>query len=175
MKTKLRFFVKPVITAVILGLVWLFIRLVLKFIPNTRPDTEIMTTGTISVLGIFYALVAAFVISTVWRQFVQVQEAVKMDNEQAFIKHKDKRIPLPIKLLLLTFSGLLIGAFFFISFHTVVVGFYSVMAIGLGLALNWAVIMDLDDPFEGIWNVHVPEKWHKHKNSENIMLMKIIK
>jgi hypothetical protein len=162
--TKLKFFIQPLAVAIIITIIWYFM-FTNNLFPKRDADVGVMSSGTISVLGILYALVAAFVLTTVWREFVAVQEAIKLRHKHDFFKHKDKRVPLPIKVLLLIFSLLLLGAFFIIHYNTVIIGMYSILSISIGLALNWAVIMDLDDPFEGIWNVEVPKHWHKLKNA----------
>jgi hypothetical protein len=137
----------------------------LPFSPSFEGDTDLMTSGTITTLGIFYALAAAFILSTVWEQFLHVQDAVRMRDKHQFLKHKDKRIPLPIKVLLFLFSAMLLGAVVILPFHSVVNGIYSVFTVSLAIAINWGVIMDLDDPFEGIWNVEIPKEWKKYKNT----------
>jgi hypothetical protein len=165
--TKLKFFIQPIIIAILLTFLWIVLNKY-NLLADFKYDTDIMASGTVNVLGIFYALVAAFVLSTVWRQFVAVEESVKLRNKIEFIKHKDKRIPLPIKILLLIFSLLLLGSFFVMRYEGMLNGVYSIFAIGLGLALNWGVIMDLDDPFEGIWNIKIPNGWEKLRYVKHI-------
>jgi hypothetical protein len=155
-------FLKPIIVALSVTVIWYFLYS-FGILPQKVFDASVMSSGTTTVLGIFYALVAAFVLSTVWRQFISVEEAIKLRNKKEFIKHKDKRIPLPIKFLLVVFSLLLLGAFFVMHFESKINGIYSIFAITLGLTLNWSVIMDLDDPFSGVWNVDMPPSWRNLK------------
>lgn len=165
-KLKLKFFFKPILVAFGVTIFWLFLKL-FKILPKTDLDQTLMTSGTISVLGIFYALVAAFVLSTVWRQFIAVEEAIKLKNKTEFVKHKDKRIPLPIKALLFFSSFLVMGSFFTLNFGHNLTGMYTMLSVSLSLALNWAVVMDLDHPFEGIWNLEIPKGWEKLEGKIN--------
>ncbi|MDD5331925.1 MAG: hypothetical protein PHE43_03870 [Candidatus Nanoarchaeia archaeon] len=161
-KHKFNFFVRPILIALVLAIGWYILKLN-GFIFNHDFDTELLSSGTISSLGIFYTLVYAFVLATVWTQFLEVEEAIKIRDKKSFIRHKDKRIPIPIKLLLLVFSTLILGAFFISPFKSNIIGFYSVFAVALGLSMNWAVILELDHPFEGIWNLKIPDEWKEQR------------
>jgi hypothetical protein len=76
-------------------------------------------------------------------------------------------------MLLLIFSLLLLGAFFFMHFKSLLNGVYTIFAISLGLALNWNVIMDLDDPFTGLWNVEIPNDWARFKRKDHDANIKV--
>lgn len=157
----MRLIIKPLIVAAIVSILW-FVRYGL-FGSNDaiKADEAVLVSGTIPILAIFYALLAAFTFATVWQQWVAVEEAVKTRNKKEFLKHKDKRMPATIKLLLSLFSVLLVAAFFIISFKSLLTGLYSIFAVTLALSIYWSVIMDLDDPFSGVWNVRLPKEWEK--------------
>ncbi len=162
-KTKeLRILIKPLIFSVVVVLIWYFINYLFGssfFLSNLKLDEGIMASGTIAILGIFYALLTAFVFTTVWQQWVAIEESIKTKNKEEFIKHKDKRIPFTVKLLVFLFSVFLILAFFLISFKNIITGVFSIFVISFILFIYWQVILDLDDPFTGIWNVNVPKEW----------------
>ncbi|MDD5178287.1 MAG: hypothetical protein PHT54_03345 [Candidatus Nanoarchaeia archaeon] len=170
-KYRFNFFIRPILIAITLAGLWYLLKLN-GFIFNTDFDTEILSSGTISSLGIFYTLVYAFVLATVWNQFLEVEESIKVKDKESFIRHKDKRIPLPIKLLLFVFSILILGAFFISPFKNSIIGFYSVFAVALGLSMNWSVIVELDHPFEGIWNLRIPCEWKNINDKGNPKLLK---
>ena len=161
----MKILIKPISLALVISAIWLAIRLSVGFNQNVKLDEGVMVSGTIASLAIFYALLAAFAFATAWQQWVAVEEAVKTKDQQAFLKHKDKRMPRTVKALILLFSVLLIGAFFLISFKNILNGLYSIFSITLALSIYWVVIMDLDDPFDGDWNIQVPKEWqHLIKN-----------
>ena len=122
-----------------------------------------MPSGTIAFLGVIYALLAAFTTANVWSQWVVVEEAVKTGDHQKFILNKDKRMPGTLKLLLLMFSIFLVVGFYLLYFKNPLPGGFSIFAVTMAVSAVWVVIMDLDDPFSGIWNVQVPEKWRKEE------------
>lgn len=150
---------RPILVAFAVALVWLGVRAVGGPGGDLKADEGIMSSGTIAVLGIFWTLLAAFAFATVWTQWIAVEEAVKSKDKDAFLKHKDKRIPGTLKMLVSILSLLLVGAFFLISFNSVWAGLYSISAVSFVLALYWETVLDLDDPSTGVWNVTVPEEW----------------
>ena len=112
---------------------------------------------------VIYALLAAFTTANVWSQWVAVEEAVKTGDRQKFVQNKDKRIPETLKLLLLMFSVFLVVGFFLLYFKNPLPGGFSIFAVTMAVSAVWTVIMDLDDPFTGVWNVQIPEEWREEK------------
>jgi hypothetical protein len=153
--------IKPFVISVIVSVLWVLIYNYIGFNSNLKLDEGIMASGTIALLGVFYALLTAFVFATVWQQWVSIEDAIKTRNKEEFIKHKDKRVPFTVKLLIVIFSFFLIVAFFLISFKNLILGVFSIFVITFILSMYWQVITDLDDPFTGIWNVEVPKEWEK--------------
>ncbi len=153
---------KPLAKIIILSLTNMFLWFMLrsldlgKFI---RGDEGVMSSGTIAFLCMVYALLAAFVTATVWSQWVAIEEAVKMKNYEKFMQDKDRRIPNTLKFLLSMFSVFVVAAFFFLYFQNGLSGGFSIFAVTMAVLTVWTVIMDLDDPFTGVWNVKVPEDW----------------
>lgn len=152
---------RPLLFSVVLAWLWNGYSRYVGIDPEIKADETIMVGATIVTLGVFYALMAAFVLAAVWQQWVTVEEAVNSDDKPAFLKHARKRIPGTIKLLILIFSTLLLGGFFFLAaFKSAWAGSFSIFAISLILSIYWAVVTDLDDPLTGVWNVsRVPKNW----------------
>lgn len=148
---------KPLGIALVCTALWLVLRLWLG--TYLSGDEGVMAGATIAFLAIAYALFAGFLFVTVWGQWNAVEDAVRTKNLEKFTELKDKRIPPTVKFLLVIFSALLVGAFFLLSFQHLLTGSFAIFSVSLVVSLYWAVIMDLDDPFNGIWNVEVPSDW----------------
>jgi hypothetical protein len=158
-KTKLRFLIVPLILAVCSTSLWYLLhhQKIIPIIPDA--DVDYMSSGVISILGIFYAVASGFIISTVWRQFVYVEEAITVGSKEEFIRHKNKRIPNTIKIMFIIYSCILLFAFYITHVTTSSIGIFSIFSITYCLVLNFQIIIDLDDPFTGLWIVKVPKHW----------------
>ena len=158
----MRFLIKPLVLSSVSTGLWFFLRL-LGLGDLIQGDEGGMSSGTIAFVGVIYALLAAFTTANVWSQWVAVEEAVKTGNHEKFLQNKDKRIPGTLKALLLMFSIFLVVGFFLLYFKNPLPGGFSIFAVTMAVSAVWAVIMDLDDPFTGTWNVQIPEEWEKEK------------
>jgi len=126
-------------------------------------DEGVMTSGTSALLFTIYGLLTALICVTVWNQWEAVQSAVKTVDEAKFREYKDKRLPLPLKLVMLMFSLFIVFAFHLMTYRNVLDGAYTSFVVAMALSLPWFVIMDLDNPFTGYWNVKgkIPPEWMK--------------
>ena len=155
----MRIMIKPLGIAATVVLVWLSLRHFGVYNPEWKADEGVMSSGTIAVLGIMYALLAATVLGTVWSHWRECNDAAEEKDEtvqRKFWRLAAKKLPATVSTMLGLFSLMLVGAFFLISYKTVATGTYSVGSIALGLALIREVISDLADPLTGVWNVENP-------------------
>jgi hypothetical protein len=169
-KTKLHFLIIPTILALLSTSFWYLLhhQQIIPIAPDA--DIDYMSSGVISVLGIFYAVASGFIIATVWKQFVFVEEAIKVGSKEEFIRHKDKRIPNTIKIMFVIYSCILLLAFYMTHVSTSTIGIFSIFSITYCLVLNYQIMIDLDDPFSGLWIVDVPKQWKhliKHERVSN--------
>lgn len=156
----MKLFVRPLLIALIATSLWLSLRYGVGQYLND--DEGVLVSGTIAFLAVVYALLTGLTLVTVWGQWNTVQDALHKKDREAFDTMKTKRIPGTLKALLFLFSSLLLGAFWLVSFTHAVAGGYTIFAVSIVLAVAWEVIMDLDDPFEGVWNIdpkEIPEEW----------------
>lgn len=147
----------PILVASACTGLWLLLRLFLG--QYLSGDEGAMTSGTIAFFGIVYGIFATLLLVTVWNQWNAVEDAVNTKDRKEFDRMAEKRIPPTVKVLLFALSVLPVAAFFLTSFQHGPTGAFSIFGPSLIVAGVWAVIMDLDDPFEGVWNVEVPEEW----------------
>ena len=135
-------------------------------------DEGAVASGLVAVVAVAYALYAGFIFVNVWSQWTTIEEAVKTykvatdevtkdQAHQKFILNKDKRIPKTAKILLFVFSLFLVVAVYLLYFQNSIPGGYAIFTVIMIVSTYWTVIMDLDDPFSGIWNVQVPEEWRQ--------------
>ncbi len=163
----MRILIKPSISTFGVVLLWLLLRW-LGVEWTFKEDDDLFSSGTIATLGIFYSFVAVFILNKVWGQLIDSQNAVSAKDSETFFRIQETRIPGTIKLVLLIFSFFLVGAFFLANFKSFLGGLYSVSVITFILALHWEVMIDLDDPIKGVWNVErIPEKWLEELKKRN--------
>ncbi len=153
---------KPLVLSLVSTGLWFLIRF-LGLGHFIQGDETALSGGTIAFLGVIYALLAAFTTANVWSQWVAIEEAVKTKDHQKFLQSKDKRIPGTLKLLLLMLSVFLVVGFYLLYFRNPLPGGFSIFAVTMAVSAVWVVIMDLDDPLTGIWNVEVPREWGGEK------------
>jgi len=122
-------------------------------------DEGVMVSGTNALGIVLYALLAGFITVTVWNQWEAVHDAVKSKDREKFKLYKNKRLPKPLKMLLALYSLYIAGGFHLTLYRNLLDGVYTAFGIALLLSTVWAVVMDLDDPFTGFWNVKVPKEW----------------
>jgi len=158
----MKIFLKPLVLSVLGTGLWILLR-TWGLDEYLQGDEGAIASGLVAFLAVAYALFAAFLFATVWSQWVAVEEAVRVKDRQKFDLHKDKRIPRTAKALLLLFSFFLVGAFYLLSFRHLATGGFSIFAVIMVIITYWQVILDLDDPFTGIWNVEVPKEWREQK------------
>ena len=152
----MKLLIKPLVLSVVLAGLWILFRF-LGLDNYIQGDEGTIASGTVAFLAVAYALFAGFLFVTVWSQWVAIEEAIRDMDLKKFNLHKDKRLPGTVKTLLLMFSILLVVAFFLLSFRHLLTGGFSIFVATLVVSTYWRVILDLDDPFTGIWNVNVPE------------------
>ena len=159
----MKLLIKPLVISLVSTGLWFLLRFLGlgDFIQGDEGGA--MPSGTIAFLGVIYALLAAFTTANVWSQWVAVEEAVKTGDRQKFLQNKDKRIPGTLKSLLLMFSVFLVIGFYLLYFKNPLPGGFSIFAATMAVSAVWAVIMDLDDPFTGAWNVQIPREWREEK------------
>lgn len=168
----MKLFIRPIVLSVLSTGIWIVLK-ILGLDQYIEGDEGAMASGTIAFLGIIYALLTAFTTATVWSQWLAVKKAVetykaakKAGDEtamaqahQKFILNKDKRIPGTLKLILLMFSIFAVLGFYLLYFRNPLPGGFAIFTATMAASGLWGLIMDLDDPFTGVWNVEVPEEW----------------
>ena len=114
---------------------------------------ETALSATITTLGLIYWLVAAAALVNVWSQWIETEDASLKGDKKKFWELAERRMPQPVKAALLLISLLLWMAFFFMPFGSVWAGTFTVFSITVALTFIWEIVVDLDNPLDGVWRV----------------------
>lgn len=148
----------PAIIAMLLGLLYMAARPYLN--PYIQGDEGAMTSGTIAVYGMLYAIVGGFAVFEVLRQWNAVFEAYKAHDKVKYDENVDKRLPWHLKASWAATSVLLCWSFVLTHWSNGLTASFSVIGVIFVTVFWWRVAMDLDDPFTGIWNIPpIPRDW----------------
>lgn len=136
--------------------------------PLISGDEGAMSSGTIAFLGIAYSILAGFLFVNVWQQWNLVNEACTPGalDKKKFDENKNKRIPETVKSLWLIFSVIMIASFFCLYFKNALPAMLTIFAVTFVINVYWEVVLDLDDPFTGVWKVTVPGEWKEPEEKE---------
>lgn len=166
-----RFIIKPLLSAALTTAIWYFTKYVLGIIPSLEGDEEALANGTAPMVGVFWSLIAGFSLNQVWKEWSFLFEAVRMKDIEAFRKHKDKRIPRAIKVLLGMLSILLLLIFSVIPYRHIFTGVFTIFLISFILVLYIVVAEDIDNPFAGVYNImHLPADWESELRNNHSSL-----
>ncbi|OGY89587.1 MAG: hypothetical protein A2677_03995 [Candidatus Komeilibacteria bacterium RIFCSPHIGHO2_01_FULL_52_14] len=159
-----RLFARPAITATLMVCVWTILR---RFgVHLDKQDEQILSNGVIPTLGVVYGIMAAHVLSTVWKEYKLVEYCVTHNDFQKFMEIRDVRIPQVIHSLLATLATTIVICFLALDYRQFAAGFISIYSITFVMILYQTVAVQLDNPFTGLWNVRVPQSWMAAKPGE---------
>ena len=155
---------RPLLTSFLLTILWLITRRLgsVDQLSLIKADETILTSGFITALTVFVALISAAVFQKVWSEWGDVRNSILDHDEKAFNKYADERVPTTVKAALFILFLALLGAFFILQISSVIVGIYIVSSMVFAISFYWEVIMDLDDYWTGAWNIDinlVPDEW----------------
>lgn len=143
-----------------------------------KQDETIMTSGFITALSLFIALLASGVFLKVWSEWIEVRNAIRStkQDEEIFMRYADERLPSTVKAAIIILFVFLLGAFFILHIASVVTGIYITFGITFALTFYWEVIMDFDDYWTGEWNIDirmVPDDWEWAKKNKARILSRL--
>lgn len=167
---------RPLVLAVVVTILWLLVRQMggVDDPAKIKADETIMTSGFITSLTVFIALLSAAVFQKTWTEWTEVRNAVKgpEKDEKAFMRYVDERIPPTVKAAMIVLYVGLLGSFFILSNASLVAGIYMIFAITFALAFYWEVIEDLDEYWNGEWNISlddVPDEWEWSRKNKPLL------
>lgn len=125
-------------------------------------DVGALTSGTIPILAIAYAIIAGLLLQKVILEWFELEHAARTENKPKFLEYVHRQLPTTVYMLLWIISSAPIGAFFLVSFSSLVTGSFSIIVITFVITTVNATITDLDDYFSGVWNIDIntlPKEW----------------
>lgn len=123
-------------------------------------DTETLTVAIINTLAIFFALIYAVILSTVWENFGKISICILKEDKEAFLLYRDERIPIMMHLLLGAVSLPLIAVIGLLEWHNYWAGFVAVSAVSFAILLFWIGAAELQDPRNSPWMAErIPPEW----------------
>ena len=160
---KLKVVATPVLLAITLGIGYMLVRSQLNF--WIQGDEGAMTSGTIAVFGMLWAIVGGFAVFEVLRQWNTVFEAYKTRNKVKYEENVDKRLPWHLKASWGATSIFLWLSFVLTYWKNDLTAFFAVAGVAFVMLFWWQVAMDLDDYSTGVWNIPLISKgyWKSKK------------
>lgn len=146
---------RPLAVSLTGTIIWIFARNS-GFLTALSANDEMALTALITTLGLIYWLVAASALATTWAEWSQTEDAALKGDAKRFWQLADRRIPKPLKSVLFITSLLLWLSFIFMPFNALPAGIFAIFAVALVLAMVWEVIIDLENPLDGMWKVKNP-------------------
>lgn len=157
----IRFFTTPAIISLAVSGIWYYLR---PFLVNVDPimklDEEVLSSGTMNGLFIFFSIFAAFAVKEAWDQLNVLVHACRKNDKETFLACADDRIPWAIHILQILSSAIPMVTFFITPFASTLLGGFTVFSMSLFFVTTFLITIDLDDAFLGIFNiVGVDPKW----------------
>jgi len=116
------------------------------------PDMEaIITCAWIPTLGLFYAILAGLLLSTVWDKYKTIRLAVKDYDIDTFANLRDENLSPLMYVLLCVVSSVLMTALFGMKYHDWLCGCFIISTTTYIFTLVVFIIMEIDNPFSGLW------------------------
>gem|GEM_PF-6318606 len=154
----LRFlFVRPLLIGAAMSLIWWYV--FREYGIHTHPE-ELSIGLAFAFFTVFHSLIANSTLSKVWKDYEKLRGFLENNDEEGFRKERYYRIPLAIKLLLLTLSFFIQAAAMYSYYADPLAGLVGSFSVAFVLVVFWEVAANLDDPVRGVWYHHkIPASW----------------
>jgi hypothetical protein len=121
---------------------------------------DIAIAAWIPTFGILYALMAAFVVNTVWSEYKSIRMAIKCYDITTFMNLRDEDVSPLVHVMTGVFAFGVLGAFMGLPYPDAQSGLVCIGSTTFLFGLVFFVVMEIDNPLSGIWfikNIH--EEW----------------
>src|SRR3990167_3398276 len=90
---------RPVLFSSLVTILWLIVRQLGSIDQPSlvKADETILTSGFITALTVFVALLSAAIFQKVWGEWTEIRNAIFDKNEKAFSKYANERVPTTVK------------------------------------------------------------------------------
>lgn len=155
----LKFLLQPVLVGACVTMIWYIVRITVTMDPNGRHDVEMMASGTIPGQWILYGLIATAAFNRVLSEFDSAVRAWLANDKAAFIASKGSRIHPAMYLVMNVFAVIITASYFLHAYASPINGIFTIFSAAFGFTFLHHLIVDLDDPVLGIFNVLVSKDW----------------
>lgn len=150
---------KPLWFAVPVTLAW-YLLIYRRDIHLSEKAEGIATAAWIPLFGIFYALLATVVISTVWDEYKRMRTAVKRYDVDEFVDLRDENMSPLVHVLMGSLSIAVLGSFMALKYPDVLSGVSFIGSTAYLFGLILVVVREIDDPCTGVWFIKsIPAEW----------------
>jgi hypothetical protein len=148
---------EPIPAVVIACTMWYFI-----FFKNNlyiSENIEFIMIWT-SMFAIFYGLLEAVVLTTVWNEYKTMRTAVKRYDFDTFVDLRDEEISPLVHTLTLVLSGAILLVFMCLKYVSLQSRLLFIGSTSYLFVLIFLVIYEIDDPCSGLWYIRsIPKEW----------------
>lgn len=167
---KVRMVIQPAIMAVPALLAW--VGLYEAGYRSDKFNDEPVINAILPFISSAYVFLASFLLFREGNDVRDMKTAIKNKDKNAFLAIARDRIPAPVKYILFATGTIIILWTIFLHYESFWTGLASVYSTTYIIVLVWEVIIDLDDPINGVWVIkNIPEEWmeeaHLHKRNSD--------